>query len=118
MITSKQYLHKEIASKLGIPLHIVDNVADGTTWRDVYRKYNLEAYKRQRADYSFSDEDLHKLCKYFQDHKNNCYQFRSDLFREALKNLFNIDFVQNMSASLNRIYNHQTRRNITDLYDY
>lgn len=118
MIITRQYEHKEIAEILGIPLHIIHNIASGSTWRDVYNKYHLAEYKRQRNDYKFSDEQLHMLCKYFQDHKNIQYRYIADLYRNALKELFGIEFVQNMSGSLSRIYGHKTRRDITDLYDY
>ena len=73
---------------------------------------------RKRNDYKFSDEQLHQLCAYFESHKNIYYRTRTDLFRDALYELFGIEYVNNMCSSLSRIYHPQTRKDITDQYDY
>lgn len=113
------YKHKEISELLNIPIHIIGNISTGSTWKDIYNKYNLEDYKRRKNKVStFSDEELHLLCKYFENHPATNYRYKTDLFRDALNNLFNIKYTDNMSATLNRIYNHQTRTTITNQYNY
>ena len=96
LISEQKYSHQDIADIVGCPKHIVGNIATGTTWTWIYNKYNLSKYKRG-FNLSLSDEDLHKLCKYFEDYSDK-FIIRSDLFRKALKDLFDIEFSQNMSV--------------------
>ena len=118
LLSLSQYSHKQISEMTGVPIYIVDNISTGTTWRFVYEKYNLELHKRKRNNYSFSDKDLIKLCKYFETHPASNYKYITDLYREALLELFNIKYCSGMSASLSRIYNKKTRRDITEKYNY
>jgi len=116
LIIQQKYSHKEISDITQVPLHIVHNIAIGTTWKWVYDEYNLGQYKRERRD-GFSDEELHKLCQYFQDN-NHLYPIKTDLYRAALKDLFGIEYTSGMSASMSRIYNKKTRKDITDKYSF
>jgi len=115
LICEQKYSQKEISDIVGCPIHIVGNISTGTTWKWVYDKYNLENYKKSIS--KMPDEDLHKLCKYFEDHCNE-YTIKSDLYRNALNDLFGIEYTQNMSASMSRFYNHKTRTDITNKYNY
>lgn len=65
-----------------------------------------------------SDEDLHKLFKYFQDHKNINYKYKSELYRNALMELFGIEMKQSMTATLSRLHNRVTRTDISSQYDF
>lgn len=113
-----KYSHKQISEITGIPLHIIDNVSRGSTWRSVYDKYNLKEHQRKRNDYSFSDRDLHKICKYFEQHPASNYKYITDLFRETLSELFDIEYCKGVQSSMSRIYNKKTRRDITERYNY
>ena len=117
MITEQKYTYQEIANIVGCTLPIVNKIGQGSTWKHIYNKYDLQRFNKQFV-LRLSDEDLHKLCKYFEDHKNINYRFKSDLYRNALKELFNIEYTQNMTATLSRLYNKQTRQDITGLYNF
>lgn len=117
LITQQKYTHQEIADIVGCPKHIVRNIATGATWKWVYDKYNLGKYKKPMK-LLLSDEQIHQLCEYFQSHKDIQYKSKSDLYRDALRDLFGIEFNTNMSATMGRIYGRQTRTNISDNYDF
>ena len=88
----------------------VKNISSGNIWQDIRQKYNLDQYKKP-IYWKFTDDQLHLLFKYFEENKGK-YQINNDLYRHALKDLFNIDYCDSMSATMSRLYNRQTRRNI------
>lgn len=116
LISEQKYSQEEISNIVGCPKHIVQNIATGTTWTWLYNKYNLGQFKRG-FNLRLSDNELELLCQYFECNKDK-YSIVSDLYRAALKELFNIEFTFNMSGTLTRIYHHQTRKNITDKYNF
>ena len=115
LICEQKYSHKEIADIVGCKLNIVRSISDGSNWKDVYNKYNLEKYKKKVN--KFSDAQLEQLCEYFQNNKNK-YVIKTDLYRNALKDLFNIEYTDSMSATMCRFFNRQVRRDISDKYDF
>lgn len=50
--------------------------------------------------------------------KINNYKTNTELFDNALYDLFEIRYNNNMSANMSRIYNKKTRNNITSQYNY
>ena len=118
LITTQKYSHKEIATIVGCKLHIVNSISAGETWKYIYNKYELYKYKRNPRP-GYTDEQIHQLCKFFENNKDNIkYKTRSDMFRDALKTLFDIEYDNSMASSLNRIYNKQTRKDITNQYNF
>ena len=117
MISLQQYSHEEIARINNCPVYTVNGIASGTIWKEYYNKYNLESVKR-KFNLNFTDNQLHLLFKYFEDHSNE-YISKSDLYRNALKDLFNIDFnPKSMSGTMSRLFNRQTRKEISDQYNF
>lgn len=116
LLSTRKYTHKEISDITGIPKHIIGNISCGTTWRFVYEKYNLSELNKQ-IKIKFTDEQLNILCKYFELNKYK-YSNKSDLYRDALMTLFGIEYDQGMSATMSRIYNHKTRTEITNKYNF
>ena len=117
LLITKQYSHEQIANIVGCHTNIVRSISSGSTWIDIYNKYNLENYKKEFV-LRLSDEDLHKLFKYFQDHKNINYKYKSELYRNALMELFGIEMKQSMTATLSRLHNRVTRTDISSQYDF
>lgn len=118
LICEQKYTQQEIADIIGCTKFVVADIASGHNWKSICDKYNLEQYKKEYSEVNFTDEQLHILFKYFEDHKNNYYRYNSDLFRAALKDCFGIEFKNNMSATLSRLYRRETRKNISDQYDF
>ena len=115
LITEQIYTHKEIADIVGCSAHIVHNISNGSNWKFVYDEYELEKYKKSVN--KLSDSDLHLLCKYFEDNYL-LYDNKTDLYRNALSDLFGVEYTQSMSASMSRYFNHKTRKDITDKYNF
>lgn len=116
LITEKKYSQKEIADIVGCPVHIVGNIATGSTWKFIYDEYNLELYKNP-ARPKMTDEQIELLCQYFETN-NHLYSIKTDLYRHALNDLFGIEYNQSMGATMSRIYNKQTRTDITNKYNF
>lgn len=118
LLLEEKYTHKQIAEMVNCAEHIVDNISYGTTWKQIYEKYNLQNRINLRKNIiNLSDEDLHLLCKFIQDNKYN-YKNKNQACINGLKILFNINYTSNLSATVSRICNKKTRQHITSLYDY
>lgn len=115
LLLTQKYSQQEIADIVGCPVYIVSNISSGATWQWVYYKYNLESVKKSIN--KMSDEDLKKLCQYFQDNKSK-YTVMTDLYRAALKDLFDIEYNNSMGTTLSRYLHKRTRKNITGSYDF
>lgn len=66
----------------------------------------------------FSDQEIHAICKYFQDHKNCNYRTAAELYRNCLYELFGIIYDSSLFNAMSRYYKRKYRKDITDLYDY
>jgi len=117
LVISQKYSNIEIAEIVGCTPTVVSDIICGTTWNSLLGKYHLEKYKKEFV-IRFTDEELHMLFKYFEDHKNVNYRYNADLFRAALMDLFGIEMTQGMAGTLSRLYNRQTRTNISSQYDF
>lgn len=116
LLTEQKYTHQQIADIIGCSKSVVADIQQGQNWKYLYKKYNLERYKK-KLYWRFTDDQLHMIFKYFQDNKNK-YSKLSDLYRHALKDLFNIEYTTSASATMSRLYNRQTRTDISKLYDF
>lgn len=117
LLLEQKYTHKQIADIIGCSKSVVSDIATGSTWKDIYNKYNLNDIKKKFV-IRLDDNQLHVLCKYWQDHKNNNYKSNTELFKESLINALGIEYSQNMSPTLTRLFNKQTRFDIVSQYDF
>ena len=94
---------------------IVTNIKLGLSWKNISKDYDFSnAYKKSK----FTDEDVHTICKYFQDHGR-------DTPTSEICKLVNIDYY-NLSnieknriiASISAIRKKKTFKNICNLYNY
>ena len=84
----------------------------------VPNQYNLKYNRYGEYRLTFTDEEVHAICKYFEDHKNVQYPAVSYLFRDCLYELFGIDYDKVMYKTMSYYYDRKYRKDITDLYDY
>ena len=66
-----EYLHTEIAEMIGCSVSVVNNIATGNNWKQIYNKYELWKYRKskseigllkvQRLSKAKSDEDENKV---------------------------------------------------------
>lgn len=115
MISEQKYTHQEIADTVGCKLNIVRSISSGSNWREYHDKYELSKYKRTIN--KFSDEDLCKICEYFENNKNK-YNSKSELFRHTLSDLFGLEYSNRLCTTMCRIYNRETRTDITNRYNF
>ena len=117
LIATKKYTFDEISDMTKVPKRIVSHISQGDSWKNVHDKYNLSEVMKDKYKCKFTDDQIHKLCKYFEDNKYK-YSVLSDLYRNALWDLFNIRYDNNMSPTMSNIFNHKTRRKISDQYNF
>lgn len=117
LIASQKYSQQEIADIIGCTKSVVADIATGQNWKEICSKYNLDQYKRG-FNLNLSDNDLHKLCKYWEDHKDVPYRYNSDRYRDSLKACFGIKYEQKMSSTMSRLYNGTSRQDISSQYDF
>ena len=116
MVISQKYSsYIEIANIVGCSPAVVSDIVCGNNWGSLLSSYHLERFKKNSV-LRLSDNDLHRLFKYFEDHRHIQYRFKSDLYRDALMELFGIEMTQSMSSTLTRLYNRQTRTDISSQY--
>lgn len=117
MLSEKKYTHQEIANIIGCSLSVVSDISSCCNWKSVCEKYKLAEIKKAFV-LRLTDDQLHALCKYWEDNKDKNYRTNSDLFRESLMNVLGIEYKPSMSATLSRLYNKQTRFDIVSLYNF
>ena len=115
LISLDQYSYDEISNITGIKKSIIKTIGEGYAWRFAYEKYNLEEIFRRHNPCKFSDEELHKVCKYFQDNRYK-YNTQVELFRATMRDVFGVKYNDGMRATLQDILHHKRRKNITDQY--
>lgn len=116
LLTLQKYTHQEIADMIGCSKQVVGDISAGPNWSEIREKYNLDMYKKE-CRLRLSDNQLHELCRYFEIHDSE-YKIKADLFRNALMDLFGIEYTQSMSATLSRIYNRKVRIDIVNRYKW
>ena len=118
LLSFQKYTHKEIAEIVNCSTNIVHQISKGENWLDVYYKFNLEKIKNKKQDQLFTNDQIHLICKYFQDHKNINYITLQKLFEEALFYLFGITIDNNLYKYMLNIYNRKRHKDISDQYDF
>lgn len=110
----------EISKIVGCTRANVYNIRYGRAWRPLAFKYGIiDKPYINKARILFTNEDIHKICKYFEDNKYNYFNM-TELFAAMLQDLYGLDksYLESVRKTLTRYYKHEARRDITDLYDY
>lgn len=107
--------HKDIANIVGCSPDTVECIMQGLTWKDLYKKYNLEKYKQVKN--GFTDEQVDQICSYIIKNKDK-YINKEELYKNTIRDLFNREITPGDRISIIRYINHQTRKNITDKYTF
>lgn len=115
LIISQQYTNSEIANIIGCKIDSIWRLYSGTEWVYYYNKYELWKYKREQR-LGLSDEELHELCKYMENHKTE-YKTFSSLYKAAIKAIGK-EWRPTLSSSMHSIKYHRTRKDIVDNYNF
>lgn len=115
LIQSGKYTCKEIASIVGGNSNerIIRAIKNGYSWKHISKDYNFD---RKNARQVFSEEDVHKLCSYFQ----NCAIIPgtiSEHCRYALQ-YFGYPVNEKNIDTLRKIFKGRYYKNIVSQYDF
>lgn len=109
LITLQKYTYDQIANIVGCEKHIVQNIASCQNWKSVCKEFELEKYVKHPT-LNFNTEELKKLREYLYANESK-YPTKNALYKVALKELFNIDYIpSSMSGSMSRYYNNKTKK--------
>ena len=114
LIYSQKYSYVDIANMIGCSSNVVECIANGLTWKKYYNKYNLSS--RKRVSRVFTNDQLHHICKYFEDNCNR-YKSRKQLYSDTLFEL-GIEYNDSMRRTMDRILNKERFHSITSQYNY
>ena len=70
LLESRRYQNKKIAEIANVPITIVDSIVQGKAWKHISKNYDL-SYDKERISKVFTFEELHKICKFFQDNEKD-----------------------------------------------
>lgn len=119
LLIQQQYTYDEISYIVGgnVSYSMVNSIANGRTHKHLYYKYGLMNLEKRLCKL-FTNEQLHSICKYFQDHKHEQFNSVYELYTEVLKTI-GIIFDPNIHRTcMANIKYKKYYNSICDLYDY
>lgn len=66
MLESQNYSMVEIASIFNVSESIINSIKIGKAWKHISKDYNIPTVRRIKYSKYFTNDDLYKLCEYFQ----------------------------------------------------
>lgn len=116
LLESRRYTNKKIAEMAEIPIHIVDSIIQKKAWKDVSKDFDL-SYEKERLPKIFTYDELHGICKYFQENsKPDDMSLRKHL-RNALASIGK-DETESALNSLRGLYKKERWKYIYRHYNY
>jgi len=115
MLSEEKYTYSDIVNATGVPVDIVSSINNGRSWDKYYKEYDLENKHNPRENAVFSYYDIHKICKYFEDHQITTLD--RSIKEDILKY---INYPSNISTRkmLQRIFDKQRHAKISSLYNF
>lgn len=84
MLESTLYSMRDIAKKMNISESIVNSIKLGKSWKHVVKDYNIPKDKRIKYSKYFTNDELYKLCEYFQSNPKDDDEMLMVYVRRAL----------------------------------
>ena len=105
----------EVSLRTGVPYHIVQAIQGKRTWCNISDKYDI---KRRKVNNNLSIEEVHLLCKYFQDVKKPDDISIRQYCRDGLEciGIPNCSWLQLRSAL--KILNKDTYKHVSKEYNF
>ena len=114
------YSYQEVITITGFNnVNIIRAISKGETWSHLFTEEELLKMRVMFKTKFISDEQIHGICKFFQDNKDK-YKHKSELIRNAMKSV-GLDSSNNgYYQSVSRIYYHTYKyaENISKLYNF
>lgn len=115
-LESRMYSQKEIARRMNVAVSIVESIKQGKAWKDISEKYNLK-FKAERISRIFTYENIHNICKYFQDNpKEESMSLRQ--YNINCLDYLNLEVIPSNINSLRKIYKKERWKFICNNYNY
>lgn len=112
MIKQNRYSNSEIAYIFDIPVHIVDDIRRGHTWKRISCNYNFIVKPHK----IFSDEQIHNICKYFQENPKGNLTINEHTKNALIYN--NYDISDKIIDTARGIYNRKSYTSISNNYEF
>jgi len=115
-LESRMYMQKDIAKLVGTTVGIVESIKQGRAWKEISSKYNLD-FKTEKISKVFSFDDIHNICKYFQ---NNSKDDNESLRQHCIHCLeyLSLPVTASNINSLRKIYKKERWKFICNNYNY
>ena len=84
LLESRKYLMTDIAKKMNVPESIINSIKLGKSWKHITKDYDIPTDSRIRYSKYFTNDELYKLCEYFQDHPRDDNEKIMHYVRRAL----------------------------------
>lgn len=121
LLLTRMYTDDEIMSivKNCTNKEIIRNIANGKTWRYLFTDKELSIMKLSREGNRLTIEELHKICKFYEDNKNlySGYGSVKQISIDALKHI-NLPITDTFLRLAKRLYYKYDNKNICNLYNY
>ena len=117
LLANTNLSYNDIAKETNSTFSIVANISNGTSWINVYNKYDLCRFSRNPS--VTSNDRIHKICEYFQNNRGKIlFGHRKNFFIEAAlyANLDPND--SSIIRLIERLYYKLTHKDICSLYNY
>ena len=115
MLSEEKYMYSDIRNATGVPINIISDIYKGRSWVKYYNKYNLSDKHIPTENMVFSYYDIHKICKYFQDHKIKILDRNT---KEDILKYIGYDSNISSRKTLQRIFDKQRHIDISSLYNF
>lgn len=119
LLVSHKYTQRKIAKMMNTTESIINSIAEGKAWKDISKDYDFSILK-QTMPRRFTFEQIHAMCKYFQDNKRSDNMSCRKYFLETLKAI-NYEIEKPSEGILNgvrSIYKKERYPEITKLYNF
>lgn len=115
MLASEKYSVTSIANIMNCSSGVVSSILNGVCWKFVYDYYNLGNKHVPRYNEVFNFNEIHFICKYFED--NNIKELTTDTKRIILEKL-NKEYNYNNKKIISRIYRRKDHKDISSNYNF
>ena len=113
LIYSNKYTLDEIAQMYNVKVNVIASIKQKKSWESITSNYNFQ----HRPGKLFNDDDLNRLCLYFQENPKYENETVNDLCRRALINCGFEPSDRNVD-SIRKLYTRKNFTHISKYYNY
>lgn len=106
---------KDIHIQTGISSHIIQSIKSGCSWHNIYSKYGLANLDYNAHNQVFTNTQIHKMCKYFQD--NSISFLTKDIIKDICLNI-GVEYSANTNKYIRKIFDKTRYIKISSQYDF